>query len=641
MKQNTTKPKTSLDLVSNLEPDAFYFRKLESQGIFLNEHQVEAVRSPAKTLLASCAAGSGKSLSIIAKAGYLIAVEGINPENVLAITFTRKAAEELRLRLRMIIYDSNVQASTIHGFCYRVLIQNKYKGWKLISSDRQRISIIKWLMKCNNLLVKSNPENIVTSYSYYKNANTHMNEALCDSSLLLFNLYEEYKLSKQLFDFDDLLTTMLHILKTDSLIVQKLQRQFKYILFDEIQDTSPIILDIIKLLAKDSHLHVYGDIRQSIYSFRGSDIKMIEEFPYHFEDTRKISFNYNYRSSVNIVQLANSVIGMHHGRFEDMVSVKSGSTNPTIIEFDTSIQEAQYIIHQIAKSISQNSKQYSDYAILYRTGAAAASIIDELSLRNIPFKIIGAMKLIYDESVSKFILAHLSLSLDEFNVDALFEIAPSLNIPRRLLMSQLDNGLPMNLKSISSLLSFQRLHSEILQDRMRLIKSILLLPPQKAIESLLADESIRQYLGIAANTAEAEESNYILEQLKLSAGRFSLIQDFLDFIDDLKNKATDNADKNRNSITLSSIHGSKGLEFKHVYLIGAVEGIIPHRHTIDPIPNASEDIPLPSPPPDINEELRIMYVAITRAKEVLTITCPKHIGMKETQVSRFLRPFIG
>lgn len=173
MNSNINNPKTSLDLVSDFEPDAFYFRKLESLGIYLNERQVEAVRSNDKALLATCAAGSGKSLSIIANAGYLIAVQGIEPKSILAITFTRKAAEELKARLKKIAYSDNVQTLTIHGLCYKVLTQTKYRGWKLISTDSQRISIFKWLMKSNNLLLHSDPEDVLTSYSYLKIPTEH------------------------------------------------------------------------------------------------------------------------------------------------------------------------------------------------------------------------------------------------------------------------------------------------------------------------------------------------------------------------------------------------------------------------------------------------------------------------------------
>jgi len=639
MNSNINYPKTSLDLVSNSEPDSFYFRKLESQGIYLNECQIEAVRNNDKALLATCSAGSGKSLSIIAKAGYLIAVEGIDPKSILAITFTRKTAEELKTRLKKIAYSNNVQASTIHGLCYKVLSQTKYKGWKLISTDSQRMSILKWLMKSNNLLLYSDPEDVLTSYSYMKNSLRVLNKDEYVLSLKLFDLFEEYKMSKKIYDFDDLLTTMLHALQTEPFFAESIKKQFKYILFDEIQDSSPVILSIVKILSQNCPIHAYGDLRQSIYSFRGSDIQLVEEFPLYFGHAKQISFNYNYRSSSDIVKLANAVICLHKGIFEPMISVKGYNVKPTIREFDDSLKEAQYIVSEIVKSVEQNESMYSDYAILYRTGFAASSLIDELSIRSIPFKIIGTTKLIYDEPLCKFIIAHIRLSLDKNDKCALSQILPSLYILKKSLIAYLEDDKNPRLESILKTLTLDDFQRKLIAERINIIESISLMPPHKAVETLLSDESIRRYANIDEDTADAEEAIYILEQLKLSADRFVLNEDFINFIDDLKNKTSHSMEKNQNAIILSTIHGSKGLEFNRVYIIGAVEGIIPHRYTMEPITKLSENN-LPSAPADIDEECRLMYVAITRAKEKLSITYPKHICNKEVQISRFIKPFI-
>ena len=635
-------PKTTIELVKDGEPDAFYFRTLEGQGILLNEQQLEGVRNITQ-LLIMAGAGSGKSLCIIAKVGYLISVKKVYSSNILALTFTKKAAEELRSRLKDILGDTDIKACTIHSLCYRILTASGYRKYKLLTNEKQKIGIIKSILKENGEWSNISPGIVLAAYSYYKSI---MREPEVDSDkslIAIFRKYDAYKSDKLLLDFDDLLTETLGLLQSNPILTQLLHRQYKHILVDESQDLNQVQYQIIKLLAKESPLCIVGDSRQTIYSFRGSDKHIIQDFIDDSTGTQVVHLNINYRSTASILGLANNIIKNYHGgNFEDLLAVKPGLLKPMIIQPDDTLKEATFIADYIQELVKCGDRNYKDFGILYRTGRSASTIHDELVLRDIPFIIFGNLDLLYEDVNVRFLLDHLRLSQNPDNLEALAGILPSLNINQKAIFYLSHNKGNSKLLSLFMLPFVNDDQMELIEKRIVLIEELAGHSPSQAIKLLIEDDEIGRYIGISdtENPVHMEFVEDAIKEVEVSASRFQTSLQFLNFVDEIitKNKHV-KQDAGSNAVILSTIHSVKGLQFPSVFVTGVTEGLIPHKYAIDGKDKSMTNF-MEVSANDIEEECRLLYVAVTRAEEQLIISCPKMVNGYPVEMSRFIQPLL-
>jgi len=593
----------------------------------LNSEQQKAVLQTEGPLLILAGAGSGKTKVLTTKVAYLINEKGIDPYNVLAITFTNKAAKEMKYRvfkmLGSIAY--NIQISTFHSLGL-LLIRENYdllgfdKNFTILDSDDSLI-VIKKILKEMNLDPKFyNPKTIknkisncknelITPKEYEKYANSDYEEIILE----VFKRYERKIKKSNSLDFDDLLILPIKLFNKHPDVLKEYQERFKYILVDEYQDTNEAQYILIKKLsAKYKNICVVGDVDQSIYGFRGANYRNILNFEKDYPSASIIKLEENYRSTGNILNVANEIIKNNKKRKEKVLWTKKGDGNK--IKYHRAYDEqdeAFYVVDKIKKLIDSGEEK-ADIAVLYRTNAQSRNMEEAMLRENIPYKVVGSFYF-YNRKEIKDLISYLKLIYNSNDDVSLIRV---INVPKRGIGTKTIENL--SFKAISNEtslyeaiqsgkeLSFKKMIEEIkkksedlsltetvdlILDKTGMRKELL---SEKTLEAELRLENLEEFKSITRNF---EESNGIisLEEFLLE---ISLVSD----IEEHKN--------NNDVVTLMTIHSAKGLEFKHIFLIGMEDGLFPHKNSI----GYDEEI---------EEERRLCYVAITRAKETLTLVNAK------------------
>ena len=589
----------------------------------LNDKQKEAVEWPGGPLLVLAGAGSGKTRVLTTKLAYLVNEKGVNPYNILAITFTNKAAKEMKERsLKMLGTDAySMQISTFHSLGL-LLIRENYeklgfdKNFTILDSD-DSLTIIKKIIKDMDLDPKCyNPRAIRNKISSAKNelmdskyysrfANSEYEEIV----LSVFQKYEQKVLKNNSMDFDDLLLLPIKLFKKYPDVLEKYQDRFKYILVDEYQDTNEAQYTLIKMLsAKYKNICVVGDLDQSIYGFRGANFRNILNFEKDYPDAKVIPLEENYRSTGNILNVANDIIKHNKQRKEKNLWTKNDD-GPKIKyhrAYDEK-DEANYVMEEIRKLIISGEEK-SNIAVLYRTNAQSRNMEEVLLRENIPYKVVGSFYF-YNRKEIKDLISYLKLIYNSNDDVSLMRV---INVPKRqigpktienLTFKALEKGCSL----YEAIESGKELEFKKLIERLKkqsedislteLVELILSetgmrkeLESSKMIEAEIRLENLEEFKSITKNF---EENNGVisLEEFLLE---ISLVSD----IEEHKN--------NNDVVTLMTIHSAKGLEFDHVFIIGLEEGLFPHSNSMD-----SSD--------EIEEERRLCYVAVTRAKKTLTL----------------------
>ena len=630
----------------------------------LNGPQREAVHHTEGPLLILAGAGSGKTRVLTHRIAYLIEEKGINPWNILAITFTNKAAGEMRERVDQIVGfgAESIWVSTFHSTCVRILRRHIDRlgydtNFTIYDTDDQ-----KTLMKdvCKRLQIDTKvyrERNLLAAISAAKNELITPEEYRLQSEgdfgrQKIASVYEEYE--KQMrannaLDFDDLLLKAVQLFQTQPEVLDYYQERFRYIMIDEYQDTNTVQFQLVSLLAaKYRNLCVVGDDDQSIYKFRGANIRNILNFEQVFEDARVIKLEQNYRSTSTILDAANAVIRNNRGRKEKTLWTDNGQGEKiTFRQFDTAYDEAEYIVGDIKENIENGRCNYNDNAVLYRTNAQSRLLEEKLVAANIPYKIVGGINF-YARREIKDLLAYLK-TIDNARDD--LAVRRIINVPKRGIgltsVNRLQEyALARDISFYEALLGAD-LIPEIGRGLARLESFAALMEHFRT----RADEiSISQLLD------EILETTGYIEELK-TEGEIEA-EARIENIDELKNKIAayeeacqeqgerpglsgfleevalvadvDSLDENSDYVVLMTLHSAKGLEFPQVYLAGMEDGLFPSYMTI-----TADD------PEEIEEERRLCYVGITRAKEHLTLTCAKRRMVRgETQynkMSRFLK----
>ena len=630
----------------------------------LNEPQREAVYYTEGPLLILAGAGSGKTRVLTHRIAYLIEEKGVNPWNILAITFTNKAAGEMRERVdRLVGFGSeSIWVSTFHSMCVKILrrhisLLGYDTNFTIYDADDQK-TLMKDVCKLLQIDTKIYKERaLLAAVSHAKNElvtpeEFRLNAGGDFSQRKIAEVYEEYE--KQLkannaLDFDDLLIKTVQLFQTQADVLEYYQERFRYIMVDEYQDTNTVQFELVRLLAsKYRNLCVVGDDDQSIYKFRGANIKNILNFEQYFEDAKVIKLEQNYRSTSNILNAANAVIRNNAGRKDKTLWTDNGEGEKIQFrQFDSAYDEAEYIVDDIRKRVREKEYSYHDNVILYRTNAQSRMFEEKFVTANIPYKIVGGINF-YARREIKDLLAYLK-TVDNGKDD--LAVRRIVNVPKRgigltSINRVQDYAAAYNIgfydalravdlipnigRGASKLESFVALIEHFKTDAEDMSISDLLkeiIEETGYIESLQAEdmveaetriENIDELLSkVAAYEEECEDRN---EPASLSGflEEVALVADI------------DSLDEDTDYVVLMTLHSAKGLEFPNVYLAGMEDGLFPSYMTI-----TADD------PEEVEEERRLCYVGITRAEKELTLTCARRRMIRgETQynkMSRFLK----
>ena len=600
----------------------------------LNEQQREAVLTTEGPLLILAGAGSGKTRVLTYRTAYLIDECGVNPYNIMAITFTNKAAGEMRERIDdMVGYGSeSIWVSTFHSTCVRIL--RRYidrlgydTNFTIYDADDQK-ALMKDICKRLEIDTKMYKEkmflNVISSakdemIDPIEFENRFTGDFVKRKQALVYKEYQNALKQNNALDFDDLLVKTVELFKLDKEVLDYYQERFRYIMVDEYQDTNTVQFELIRLLAmKYKNLCVVGDDDQSIYKFRGANIYNILNFEKHFEDAKVIKLEQNYRSTQNIIDAANSVISNNVGRKDKRLWTDNGAGDRiTFEQLESGFEEADYVARSIARLVRKGEARYKDCAVLYRTNAQSRLFEEKFIAANIPYKIVGGVNF-YARKEIKDILAYLK-TIDNGHDD--LAVKRIINVPKRGIGATSMARSAGKIKPFVMFIQSLRARAEM-DSVSQLIQAII--DETGYVDELKAEgtdeaeqriENIDELINKAVDYEQGEENPTLSGFLE----EVALVADI------------DGLDENSDYVVLMTLHSAKGLEFPNLYLAGMEDGLFPSYMSITSDDATSE----------IEEERRLAYVGITRAKEHLTITSSRMRMVRgETQfnkVSRFVK----
>ncbi|MNO44945.1 putative ATP-dependent DNA helicase YjcD [compost metagenome] len=654
---------TSKELVKREEADSAYFRRLEEGGILLNRPQIAAVRHHKGPLLTLAGAGSGKTSVLICRTGYLLSVRGVSPSQLLLLTFSSKAAAEMRERIALLPGVSTadvarLQARTFHSF-FLFFLRRQGLQQEIFSETRRQHILLKQIMRELGLPKDAYPPETLLSLLSSCKMNMGTVEDLPGGTTAekemksILEIYEQWKLDNFKIDFDDVLLIAYRMLKDRPALLQELQMRYLYVMVDEFQDTNALQYELVKMVAHPQHnLMVVGDDDQTIYSFNGARSEFILEFEKLYPGASVITLDINYRSGPAIVGLGNGIIRHNtRRRSKTLQAAKGSGSQPRYMRPQTADEEAEQMIEHILNEVSSGKREYSDFAMLYRASSSNRAVLELLLLRDIPYIDYGEGQLLYEHWLISPVVDHLRLSVNRRNFAAMENILPTLymnrekgmNHIRQMEARQPKQGPLIHLLSMPGMEDFK---GAKLRDRLDLIRNIRELTPIQAIRQIRTQ--FYDYF-IEANerhqaTLHRETLKEMLDELESSAARFDSIPAFLDFIDNVTARNEHNRQpgtkEQGNRIALMTIHKSKGLEFPVVFLIGASEGILPHSSALEGDRLKDRKLAAGSSGASslaaLEEERRLAYVAVTRAREELFISSPAQHRGKKAEVSRFM-----
>lgn len=589
----------------------------------LNDRQKEAVLYNEGPLLIIAGAGAGKTKTLTTKIAYLIEENDALPSNILAITFTNKAAKEMKDRIIRLIgsIGYQIQTSTFHSFGLKLLKENYErlgfdKNFVIMDSD-DSLTIVKKILKDMDLDPKIyNPRAIRNKISSCKNElispKAYSRYTVSPYEEIVCKVYEKYQeklMKNNAVDFDDLLILPIKLFEENKDILEKYQEQFKYILIDEYQDTNEAQYKLTKMLSEKYRLITcVGDDSQSIYSFRGANYKNILNFEKDYKDAKTILLEQNYRSTSYILNAANDVIKNNKMKKEKNLWTSRGEGNK--VKYYRALSEsdeAYYVVKGIKQAIS-NGDNYDDIAVLYRTNAQSRNLEEAMLKENIPYRVVGSFYF-YSRKEIKDLLAYLRLIHNEKDNISLLRV---INTPKRGIGLKTIENLTKkadeeNISIYEAITSGKELEFKKIIEKLKEVSENVTLT--ELIDKILTGTGIKEELEKEEDlTSEVrlenlEEFKSITKSFEEREGLISL-EDFLLEISLVSDAEEYKDDTNR--VSLMTVHSVKGLEYKDVFIVGMEEGIFPHMNSLM---ESSE----------IEEERRLAYVAITRAKDNLTI----------------------
>lgn len=626
----------------------------------LNKEQKQAVLQTEGPLLLLAGAGSGKTRCITHRIAYLIDEMGVKPWNILAITFTNKAAGEMRERVDNLVGfgADQVWVSTFHSLCVRIL--RRYidrlgfeNGFTIYDTDDQK-TVMKGICKRMNIdtkmykeralleAISSAKDNLVSVREYELGAAGDYRKSVYAK---VYREYQETLQKNNAVDFDDIIVKTVELFKTCPEVLDFYQERFQYIMVDEYQDTNTAQFELVKLLAqKYRNLCVVGDDDQSIYKFRGANIRNILDFEQYFPEAKVIKLEQNYRSTQSILDAANEVIKNNEGRKVKALWTDRGPGNRIHFrQFDNAYEEAEYIADDVCRKVRKEGAAYKDCAVLYRTNAQSRLLEERMIMEGVPYNVVGGTNF-YSRLEIKDILAYLK-TIDNGRDEV--AVRRIVNVPKRGIgtatLDKLEDYAQMRdislyeaMELADEIMSLGKTSVKI-RPFVQLIQSLRKASTEMTVAELI--QEIVERIGYAEylqdnDDESAEDRMANVDELITKAVNYQESHEEPNLTEFLAEVALvaeiDSVDSDDNRVLLMTLHSAKGLEFPNVYLAGMEDGLFPSYLTI-----VSDD------PSDIEEERRLAYVGITRAMNDLTLTCARmRMTRGETQynpVSRFVR----
>lgn len=606
----------------------------------LNAAQLQAISHKDGPCMVLAGPGSGKTTVITKRIEYLIQRHGVKPEEILVITFSKAAAKEMRERFQKICENKRypVTFGTFHGIYYGILKWAYHLNAENIFSEEQKYQLLRTVAEHMGLDLDDEKEflqGISGEISNIKNNQLILEEyesLNCSESIfrMLYQKYEEERKKLRKIDFDDMLVLTYDLFRKRPDILKLWQQKFRYILIDEFQDINLVQYDVIKMLAMpENNLFIVGDDDQSIYRFRGARPEIMLGFQKEFPETKQIVLGVNYRSTKAIVNGTSRVISHNQERYQKQIMTENEQGAPVHVqEVRHPIEESKYVIKEIQKALHQGVPA-SEIAILFRTSVEARAMVETCMEYSIPFQMKEHFANLYEHFIGQNLITYMKMALGDRSRKSFLEV---MNRPNRYISREsIDSGE----------ISFEKLRSfynerDWMLDRIDQLEVDLRVI--KRCAPFAAIQYIRKHIGYDAFLQEyaqfrrikMEDLNDVLREIEERAKAFKTIEAWFAHIEEYSTELRRQAEYHRddpNAITLMTMHGSKGLEFHTVFIIGANEDIVPYKKA------ETQD--------EIEEERRMFYVAMTRAKKRLVISYCKERNGRSMEASRFVEELLS
>lgn len=609
-----------------------------------NKAQEAAIRHVKGPMMVLAGPGSGKTTVITYRVKYLIEDCGIHPSNILVITFTKAAAMEMKERFERLTADKKkelrtdlVSFGTFHAVFFRILkLSYRYEAADIIREEK-RVEFLRELMEHEELDLEDEKEfisSVLSEISAVKGEMLdlgHYYSKNCSEEIFkrLYRGYEKKLRQAGLIDFDDMMVMCYELLKARPDILSAWQNKYQYILIDEFQDINRIQYEIVRMLARPgNHLFIVGDDDQSIYRFRGAKPEIMLGFETDYKEAKRVLLDVNYRSTEEILKPALHLVEKNKKRFEKNIRT-AGSRGKAIITrtWNDPMEETSRLVEELKAYIGMGCK-YSDIAILYRTNSGPRMLIEKLMEYNLPFRIKDAVPNLYEHWISKNILTYVKIAMGSRDRADFLSI---INRPKRYVSRDSMNTPQVSFEELKHYYRDKDWMVERLENLEYDLKAVSRMSPLAAVNYIRQGIGYDGYLAEYASLRrmKPEELYETADQLKESAAQFQSFDAWFQHIKEygeLLKRQVGEREQAVDAITLATMHSSKGLEYRVVYIIDANEGVTPHQKAILEA--------------DIEEERRLFYVAMTRAKERLHIYSVKERYHKKAEPSRFIEEYL-
>ena len=600
-----------------------------------NEAQAQAIQHTDGPCLVLAGPGSGKTLTIVNRVKYLIEKQKVRPEEILVVTFTRFAAAEMKSRLCLVMgkRDLPVTVGTFHGIYYGILKWAYRMNQENILSETEKYQILRGVINKERMEIFDEEDfiqDIVAEIGKVKNNRIPLEEFVsekcsADAFRNIYRNYERHRKELKKIDFDDMLVLCYELFRSRPDVLAQWQKKFRYVLIDEFQDINRIQYDVIRMLAQpENNLFVVGDDDQAIYGFRGADSELMLGFGKDFPDAKQILLGMNYRSTANIVQNSLKLIENNVERYSKKLEAnREGGSCLHIQEVKDPVEEAEYVLEEIQKC-KENGIKEEEIAILFRVHTDARAVVEAMVERKIPFQMKEHLPNIYEHFIAKDIMAYFRLATGKRRRQDFLQV---MNRPKRYLGRDSVSGSQVSFEDMRKFYCDKDWMIDRIDQFEWDVKMLMKMAPYAAIQYIRKRIGYDDFLKEYAFTHQINRSdlNEVLAEIEEAAKAFSSVEEWFahveEYTETLKVKEKER-NRPRPGVRLMTIHASKGLEFKQVFLIAANEGRIPYQ-------KAKTD-------KEIEEERRLFYVAMTRAKNRLVISYVKEKNGREQSPSRFV-----
>ena len=600
-----------------------------------NEAQTQAIQHIDGPCLVLAGPGSGKTLTIVNRVKYLIEKQKVRPEEILVVTFTRFAAAEMKSRLCLVMgkRDLPVTVGTFHGIYYGILKWAYRMNQENILSETEKYQILRGVINKERMEIFDEEDfiqDIAAEIGKVKNNRIPLEKFVsekcsADAFRNIYRNYEQHRKELKKIDFDDMLVLCYELFRSRPDVLAQWQKKFRYVLIDEFQDINRIQYDVIRMLAQpENNLFVVGDDDQAIYGFRGADSELMLGFGKDFPNAKQILLGMNYRSTANIVQNSLKLIENNVERYSKKLEAnREGGSCLHIQEVKDPVEEAEYVLEEIQKC-KENGIKEEEIAILFRVHTDARAVVEAMVERKIPFQMKEHLPNIYEHFIAKDIMAYFRLATGARNRQDFLQV---MNRPKRYLGRDSVAGTKVSFEEMRKFYCDKDWMIDRIDQFEWDVKMLMKMAPYAAIQYIRKRIGYDDFLKEYAFTHQINRSdlNEVLAEIEEAAKAFTSVEEWFTHVEEytetLRAKEKER-NRPRPGVRLMTIHASKGLEFKQVFLIEANEGRIPYQ-------KAKTD-------KEIEEERRLFYVAMTRAKDFLKICYVKIKNGKEVTPSRFV-----